>query len=261
MEFQPFYPGVGDVPEDQKDNYKDDGTGRQVLKVVAKDGWALENVKGLSSALGSERETVRRVKAELTRLGLVGANPVTALQGIQELPDPNAEPPEPGKGNKKWEERETELGQKHQRVLDERDVKYKALEGQLHTALATDGARAALVAANVRSVDVLLPHVLRGVRMTDGENGKKQLDVVGPDGSKRWRDAENAFTIKDRVTEMKTEDAYKDQFLTDDVSGGGTRPGGAPRSGEPDLTETGAGVFIGDPDKILPKDRLRTGMI
>jgi hypothetical protein len=111
-----------DVSEPFRELYREDGEAF-VLNVKPVDGWALENVNGLKSALQTERESARTYESKVKELeaqvrrfdGIDPSKAREAQKKLDELQDGgNTE-----QARKEWETREAQLVEKFQTQINE----------------------------------------------------------------------------------------------------------------------------------------------
>ena len=80
MALRPFFESQDEIPAELREHYAPDASGeRYVLQVAGADGWAVEDVAGLKSALGKLKDRAAqaesRVKRFETALGENAADP------------------------------------------------------------------------------------------------------------------------------------------------------------------------------------------
>lgn len=207
--------------------------GKFVLDVEPADGFSLEDVSGLKTALGKER--TRADKAE----GLIGKfkdldpdKARKALDEVEELKklDPNKEADKIA--NTKFEAAKAQLLEKHNgemQALKDRDSHLtKTIEGLLIDAAATSA-----LAEAKGSVELLLPHVRAHTRVKEVD-GKFAVEVVDKDGNAKIADSKGTpMDIKGLVAEMRQSEAFGRAFegsgqtgtgKTQNTGGNGTGP-------------------------------------
>lgn len=199
--------------------------GKFVLDVETVDGFSLEDVNGLKTALGKER--TRADKAE----GLIGKfkdlDPDKARAALTELEelkklDPNKEADKIA--NSKFEAAKTQLLEKHTGEITSRDERIghltKTVEGLLIDAAATSA-----LAEAKGSVELLLPHVRAHTRVKEVD-GKFTVEVVDKDGNAKIADSKGTpMDIKGLVAEMRQSEAFGRAFEASGSSGTGKLPG------------------------------------
>ena len=94
------------------------------------------------------------------------------------------------------------------------------------------------------NVKLLIPHVKARVKLTEVD-GQYRPSVVGEDGSPRVNGEGNPLSIKDLVSEMRSDEVYAGAFKGTGQSGSGSEPtqGGEGSSGS---NGAGTGPIIAD---------------
>lgn len=224
--------------------YTKDGEGIYRLDVTEKDGFTLENTSGLRTALARERETARRHEADLKKWKALGETPdavraeIDSSKKMGDLPD-----------EKKIEEiREQErkrLAEKHDAERESWAAEKKTLEGELYESIVTQTATTEIVNAGGNPT-VLLPHVLRQVRVDVNASGKRVPVVIDPaTGNARVSPSPNSsgdMSIGELVGEMKKHRDFQVNFRATDAAGsdsaGGESGGGKEPATDPQLPPT-----------------------
>jgi len=217
---------LDDAPEALREFYQPgaaaDGTeGRFVLKVEAVDGFALENVTGLKSALGAERTQRERLEKDVVKFKDLDPDRArAALVELEELKkiDPASEADKIA--NTKFEAARAQLLEKHTGELTGRDQRIGFLAGTVDELLREQRATAAIAEAK-GSVDLLLPHVLKNTRTVE-KDGKFSVEVIDSAGNVRIADGQgNPMKMADLVAEMRKSDTFARAFDGDGHSGSG----------------------------------------
>jgi len=199
-----------------------------ILDVTATDGWELANVVNLKSALSSEREKVKKLNKTVKRFdGLEPEKAREALAKYNELSTMNVDQ----KVEEKFKVVQNQLVEKHNKELHSISEKYTKLKSQLQQELITSSAIKALRDPKVDGdVDLMLPHVISQVRMTEKEDGTFVVEVVDKNGNPKIGDTNgNPMSIDQLVLEMKGNKIFARGFNSSGASGGGAR--GANSSG------------------------------
>lgn len=225
-----------DVPDHLREYYTaDEASGVLRLNVEPVGGYALEDVSGLKSALGKERTT--REKLERDVIAFKDIDPAKARTALAELEELKALDPakEADKiASAKFEAAKTQLLEKHNADIGERDGRIKTLSGAVDGLVREQRATAAIAEAK-GAVDLLLPHVLRFTRTVE-RDGKFSVEVIDADGNGRIADSKGSpMTIKDLVAEMRQSDTFGRAFDGDGHSGSGKQqdsPGGQSTKGD-----------------------------
>lgn len=223
---------VDGLPADVAKEYAKGDDGKFRLQVTPVDGLALENVDGLKTALGKERESVRKLtEATKTFEGLDADKARDALKKVEEMA--NWTPEE--KVKQQIEAIKTAMLDSHGKEKSGLQKKLDALTKQLNGALITSAATQALVKHKARGDGtLLLPHVERQVRMRETENGQFMVEVVDENGNVRVNGAGKNMSIEELVESMKKSDAFAPGFDGSGASGSGAAGGGGtPKPGTP----------------------------
>lgn len=199
--------------------------GKFILDVDPVDGFALEDVNGLKTALGKERTTREKLERDVVKFNDLDPDKArSALTELEELKrlDPNKEADKIA--NSKFEAAKAQLLEKHTaevQALKDRDSQLtKTIEGLLIDAAATSA-----LAEAKGSVELLLPHVRAHTRVKETD-GKFTVEVVDKDGNAKIADAKGTpMDIKGLVAEMRQSDAFGRAFEASGNSGTGKQPG------------------------------------
>lgn len=200
--------------------------GKFVLAVEGVNGYALENVSGLKSALGKERTAREKLESDVVKFK--DLDPDKARQALTELEelkalDPNKEADKIA--NSKFEAAKAQLLEKHRGELEAATGEITNLRSTVENLLIDQVATSAL-AAEKGSVDLLLPHVKNSTKVKQVD-GKFVVEVVDREGNARIADSNgNPMTIKDLVAEMKASDTFSRAFEASGQTGSGMNPGG-----------------------------------
>lgn len=216
---------LGQLPEAFQKEYKQhtDGTSF-ILDTVSVGGFAVENIKGLTSALEKERATGRDALAQLKNFeGIDAAKAREALTRLDEIAKFN--PQEKIKaGMDEWKKQI--LGQ-HQEQLSEAEKREKAIKGQLRDVLVSEKLTRALSEAK-GSIPLLLPQLQSHIRMREQEGGQMIPEVIDPKtGTVRVGDIISGapMTIPQLVSEFKSNPDYAPAFLGTGSTGSGSNNG------------------------------------
>lgn len=224
MELEPIVDALDGVPEALRPAYRE-ADGKFVLNVKQKDGWALEDVSGLKTALGKERtarETLERQVVKFKDLDPDKAREALAkLEEIAQI-DPAKEADKIA--NTKFEAAKAQLLEKHGGEISSRDERIAHLTKTVESLLIDQAATAALAEAK-GSVELLLPHVRAHTRVKEAD-GKFTVEVVDKDGNVKIADAKGApMDIKGLVAEMRQSETFGRAFEASGQSGSGKQPG------------------------------------
>ncbi|WP_435658091.1 hypothetical protein [Brucella pituitosa] len=198
--------------------------GKFVLDVEGVDGFALEDVSGLKTALGKERTRADRAEGLVTAFKDIDpAKAKEALAKVEEWGnlDPSKEADKIA--NSKFETAKAQLLEKHTGEINTREDRINHLSRTVEGLLIDAAATSALAEAK-GSVELLLPHVRSHTRVKEVD-GKFTVEVIDKDGNARIADAKgNAMDIGGLVAEMKQSDAFGRAFEGSGQSGSGKTP-------------------------------------
>lgn len=227
-----------DVNEGFRGEYRpgtaDEGLeGKFVLSVEGRDGWGLENVNGLRTALSTERTALQNEKAK-TR-AFEGIDPEKAREAIAKIAELGTLDPKKDVDRLVEEKVQAQIGQlndRHKTELDGLTSRLGMRDALLTDTFKTKAAVEAIAEAK-GDVELLLPHVLPSISFDLEEADGKlvpKTKVVDDAGNVRIGDSQGGnMTIKQRVEEMKNSDKFSRLF---DGSGhSGTGDDGKPKGG------------------------------
>lgn len=208
--------------------------GKHILDVETVEGYALEDVSGLKTALGKERTTRERLERDVVKFKDLDPDKAReALAKLEELTSIDPAKEADKIANTKFEAAKSQLLEKHQGDLTARDGKISSLEG-LVDQLARKQEAIAAIAEHKGSVDLLLPHVLNITKSEVTDDGVR-VKVLQPDGNDRVNGKGDPMSIRELVAEMRQSDIYGPAFEGSGQSGSGKQPngggGGAPQKG------------------------------
>ena len=235
MALKAILDNLDNVPEALKSEYKA-GTagspteGKFVLDVENVGGFALEDVSGLKTALGTERtlhgQTKDRVKA------FEGIDPQAAKDAIAKVAEFGQLDPKKDVDRLVEEKLNAQLGQirdQHNGDLSKKDGAIKARDELIEGTFRREAAIKAL-AESKGDVDLLLPHVLPHVKFELEEvddNGRTKLvpktKIVDGQGNVRIGRDMNNMSLSELVTEMKSSDKFGRLFEGSGHEGTGDR--------------------------------------
>jgi hypothetical protein len=199
--------------------------GKFVLDVEPVDGYALEDVAGLKTALGKERTSREKLEKDVIKFKDIDPDKARiALAELEELKkiDPNTEADKIA--NTKFEAAKAQLLEKHTGELKTKDDRIGTLSSAVDKLLRESQATAA-IANHKGSVDLLLPHVLSHTRIKEVD-GKFTTEVIDKDGNVRIADGKGTpMTIDGLVAEMRQSETFGRAFEASGHSGSGKPPG------------------------------------
>lgn len=261
MSLDPIVESIDDLPEALQSVYKQTEDGTFILDVTPKNGYALENVQGLKSALGKEKAAVSDLQSRLKQYGDIDPTDIQSkFQRLEELEqiDPSRE------ADKLLDTRlksiQDQMASKHKKELDGVVSKYSKTEQHLQKLLIDDAAKSAIIKAggNEKTLAYMLPSVINQLSIQETETGFL-TQVRDEYGNPRIGDASgSAMTVEQRVLEMKSQDLWQGAFPASGQSGGGIPPkaqGGTPTSSNIDIgkmTSSEKSKFIAEnPEKWM----------
>lgn len=227
MKLKAIIAKLEDVSEAHRALYAEQD-GKFVLQVEGVDGFSLEDVSGLKSALGKKTTEARDATEKLQAFGDLDPKAAkTALDKVKEFEnfDPKTEAEKIAEA--KFKAREKELIDLHTaeigKVTGERD----GLTGEV-SRLLIDGEATRELANAKGAVELLLPHVRASTKIRkDPATGQFVVEVVGKDGNPRIGDAKgNPMTIAQLVGEMRESSTFGRAFEGTGQSGGGFQGSG-----------------------------------
>lgn len=216
---------IEDVPEGVRGEYKEQtaGDGKKffLLDVSPVNGYELDNVSSLKTALGAERTAKGKLEAQVVKFKDLDPDKARdALARLEELEkiDPTKEADKIA--NTKFEAAKTQLLKKHSDELEGERTKSSKYRSKIDRLMIDSVAKSAI--ADLKgSIDLLLPHVQSQTRVVeDGDDFK--VEVVDKDGNVRIGDSKGQpMSIKDLITEMRNSDTFGRAFEGDGQTGGG----------------------------------------
>lgn len=199
--------------------------GKFVLQVDGADGWALENVSGLKTALGRERTRADNAEKKVAKFGDLDPDTVkTSLDRLTELESLDPKKEADRLAQAKIDAATKQLVEKHNQDMQALTGRNASLTNTVQTLLIDNAAIKALE-GHKGNVDLLLPHVKSQVRLKDGEDGV--VEVIDREGNVRIGDAQGKpMTVDQLVEEMSKSEKFSQGFAGTGHSGGGTPPNG-----------------------------------
>jgi hypothetical protein len=215
----------GKLPEAIKSEYKKQDNGSYLLDVTPVDDFALENVKGLKTALSSERTAREKAENNVKAYeGLDATAAKDALKKIKELGDMS----DNEKVNAKIEAIKKQLEEKHKGELGAKDTSVATLTKQLEK-LMIEAAAIKAISEHKGNIELLLPHVKSSVKMKQLQSGEFVVEVVDGNGQSRISPATGQtgpMSIAELIAEMKTKDTFAPAFEGVNASGSGATGSG-----------------------------------
>lgn len=210
-----FYePGQGDL------------AGKFVLKVENVAGYRLENVDGLSSALGKLKEENAAQKTALEAFKGLDAKKVReSLTDLERLRALNPESQADKIAEEKIAAATKKLTEQHGAEMTALDDENKTLTAEVERLLIENDARAAI--SKHKGVEkLLLPAIRPRLKVKKGDDGKFFVEVQNEQGNPEWVTKGGkavAATIDDLVAKMKEDADYGAAFEGTGHSGSGAR--------------------------------------
>lgn len=205
--------------------------GSYVLDVVSEGGLELANVHGLKTALGKEKENLRKANERLAVFG--DLDPVAAKEAAAKVAEMSTWTPE----QRVKEQIETQT----KALKNAFGVEKAALEsslGALRAQLEDTMGRSRLVEAIVAaegSPELLAPAMAQRIRSrVDPTTNKVVIEVLDANGSPGIKDSQGTpMGMSDLVNEFKSNPVYAPAFKGSSAAGSGASGGakGAPNSG------------------------------
>lgn len=226
MKLQPTVESLDSIPETLRDNYEqaEDGTYRLNFLKDYVPADKVEDVGGLKSALGKEREAAREAARKLKAMQEQFAGfDVEEYQALKDAQHKAEE--ERAKKAGEFDALKAQMMQKHQEELSKKDKEILRRTAALEKRLVDSEAVSALNDLK-GNVTLLLPHVKAHVKVVEDDAGQFVARVVDDAGNPRVNGEGKFLTVRDLVSEMRDLDAYAPGFANAVKSGGGTPPNG-----------------------------------
>lgn len=245
----------------QKEYVEKDGT--YLLDVTSVDGLQLANVGKLQTALGSEREALKATKTSLKAFTDLKTEPAK-LKDVLAFHTDFQDGKLSDEQETRLKQKETQLAEKFETQRAQLETKFSKrvtdLEGsvtkrsnQLKEVL-LQGAVSAAVQKFKGNENLLNPHVMQKLRMSEGDDGRFITEVLGDDGNPRLS------TKSSSGMESMTVEEYV-ETLRDDPSFAPAFPGsGAQGSGAPGEGQGGGGTLSNGAVRITASDAKDTGL-
>jgi len=238
------------LSDDLKKEYKKQSDGTFLLDVTAVEGFALEDVKGLKSALSSERTTREAAENKLKSFeGLDVDKARDALSKVEEMANWKPE----DKVKEQIAVLKQQIEDKHRGELTKKEDEVSMLTKQLQKKMIDSDAIKAIAehGGSPKSASVLLYPIRELTRMRKTDSGDFIVEVIGNDGNPRISPASGStspMSISELVVEMKSNDAYAPLFDGTGASGSGAVQSSTTKTGKITNEELG---------KLPPAERLK----
>jgi len=240
---------INSVDESVRGFYKE-ADGKFVLDVAATDGFALENVTGLKTAVSKERKRADDAETNLKAFEGLDANAArAALQALQEYGDITPQKAkeaidtatrlsafDPEKeadkiAEQKLKDRETQLKTVFDQQIADLTAKLEAaqktsdgLKGQLHNLMIDNVVKTELAALNPLddARDAIELVAKQAIRLTE-KDGQVIVEVVDGQGLPRLNNDLSPMTVGQYLAELR--ETKPGLFKPDPIQGLGTKPG------------------------------------
>jgi hypothetical protein len=209
-----------------KAEYKLQSDGSYLLDVSPVNGFALEDVTGLKTALSQERSA--KEAAERKVEAFKDIDPTKAKEAIAKVGEMANWTPEQ-KVKEQIEVVKTQLSEKHTGEKGKLEAQLKKLAGQLEKIM-VDAEASKAIAENKGSIQLLLPHVRASTRIKVTDAGEFIVEVVDDKGNVRLSPAAGStapMSVVELVSAMKTNATFAPAFAGSGASGTGASGGGA----------------------------------
>lgn len=225
MALKAILPSLDGIPEALHEHYTQSDDGRFVLSVTEVDGFVLENVTNLKSALGKERTEREKLEKQVVKFKDIDPDKARdALAKLDELTQIDPAKEADKIANTKFEAAKAQLLEKHTGEITSRDERIGHLTKTVESLMIDQVATAALAEAK-GSVDLLLPHVRAHTRVKEVD-GRFAVEVIDKDGNVKIANAKgDPMDIKGLVAEMKASDTFSRAFEASGNTGSGKTPG------------------------------------
>ena len=218
------------VPEQFRPLYVE-GQGDNAGKFVVGDTFKgiVEAITGFNKSnktLRNELKTVKGKQVDLSPLSVYGDDPKTIAEAVE------AAITEAGAGKnsdvkKAVEAAKQAMAEGHAQELQKHAQRNEGLQGQLYKLLVENAATSAI--AEAKGIPkLLMPFVQNQVNVVE-EDGEFKVQVVDDKKEVRYGMTGSPMTIKELITEMKSQEEYGRLFESETPGGGGMNPGGARR--------------------------------
>ena len=222
--------------------YKQDGE-RFILDVEGVNGFALEDVGGLKTALGKERKTAKEATDALARykdpdsgelLDPEAARAASARVTELEAIDPDKEADKLAK--EKIASAKQAITKDFEGKLREKDERINVVMGALERSMVDGKITEVLNDTEVRGIAKgLLPIMRPNISLREAEPGRFVAQVTDAQGDPKLNGQGDPMSIKEYALELRKDEDLAGLFLAENKSGGGgTQNGGARQPGSKD---------------------------
>ncbi len=215
------------LPEAVREHYTKQDAGDYLLDVTNQNGFRLENVDGLLSTVSKQKGDINGLNSQLSAFKLEDGtimDPNIAMNAIEKVTEFGTLSPQQ-LAEEKIKTFKDGVQTAHQSELDAVNAKKQSYFDQLKSVKMIQQAESALTKAG-GNAEVLLPHVLSKLIMSEDDNGVLSVGVDDGNGNFLVKDGQGNFkTIADVVEDLKTNDTFKGNF-TAKIKGGTGAKGG-----------------------------------
>ena len=254
MSLTPIVQDINEVEESLRPYYKETEKGF-MLDVQESNGYALENVQGLRSALSKERGRAQEFERKTSQYSELGdMTPSDIREALEELNslkqlDPNKEADKIA--DQKLKSFQEQMTKKHQTEVGTAKQAADRYKGQLQGLLIDDAAKNAILAAggNEKTIAYMLPTVKASLSLRETENGF-MTQVIDSSGNPQIGDSNgNPMTVSQLVEQLKSQELWSGAFPGRNRSGGGKQSdsaGGTPTTSikRSDMTSDEKSLFV-----------------
>lgn len=209
--------------------------GKFVLAVEGQDGWALENVNGLKSAVSSERAAREKAEGALKAFGELKPDEVTKrLERLSELEkiDPAKEADKLAEA--KAQSRIDQVTKAHAEELAKANAAASKAMAGLKTRTVQAAINDALAKANPLNPEALRLKLQSHIRLkeTGNDDDPFSVEVVGADGAPLVDGQARPLSLDSFVADLRKDQAWATSFKPEGKSGSGASGAGASGAGK-----------------------------
>lgn len=180
------------------------------------DAEGFENTDGLKSALGKERENVRKLEQMLKAWNATGKKPEEISELLKKVEEDEQKRLETQGEYKEMLRKVNEAHEKEKKALSDQIAKYKA---EKERSMIEQAATKAIIAAHGK-LKLLLPLVKLSTKVVE-ENGSEFVRVIDANGLPKVNAKGEFMTVAEWVEELKKDADYQSAFEASGNSGGG----------------------------------------
>lgn len=236
MPLLPIVEDINQVEESLRGHYKQTDKGF-MLDIQPANGYGLEDVSGLKSALSKERAKAQELEKKMSNFSNYDPSDLqdklSRLEQLESL-DPSKEADKIAEA--KLKSLQDQMSTKHKKEIESLQGSSDKYKTQLKNLLIDDAAKNAILSAggDERTITYMLPHVKSQLSLQETENGF-MTQVVDGNGYPQVGDSNgNPMTINQLIENMKSQDLWSGAFPGRNKSGGGRSSdatGGTPSAG------------------------------